>query len=259
MKATSYDDINVLLEKLLTQIQTILGKNLLGFYLYGSATAGDFNQAVSDIDLLAVIEKDLTEQEFVGLETMHKKVILIFPEWKHRIEVAYLSVNGLKNFKDQQSKIVVISAGEPLNTKDAGNDWLINWYSVQENGIAIFGPPQNTFVPRISQEEYISAVKDSANNWKEQIKSYNKKSAPGSFAYAIFTMCRLIYGYKKGKQVSKKVAGLWVSSEFSQWANLIKKATAWRNEQWNKKQENTESAFPEVIEFVNFVLDKILE
>lgn len=259
MKATSYDDINVLLETLLTQMRIILGEKLLGLYLYGSATAGDFNQAVSDIDLLAVIEKDLTEQEFIGLEVMHKKFTLTFPEWEHRIEVAYLSVKGLQNFKVQKSRIVVISPGEPLNTKDAGIDWLINWYYVQEYGIMIFGPPKNTFIPKISQEEYISAVKDSTNSWKEEIKSYNKKSAPGSLAYVIFTMCRLIYGYKKGKQVSKKEAGLWVSTEFPEWRSLIEDATTWRNEQWNEKQKNTESAFPIVVEFVNFAIDQILD
>lgn len=259
MKPTSYGDVNELLGTLLTLIQAFLGRKLLGLYLYGSATAGDFNHEASDVDVLAVIEKDLTEQEFVDLKTMHRKFILKNPEWKERIEVAYLSILGLQTFKNQQSKIVVISPGEPLNIKDAGNDWLINWYAVQENGIALFGPHQNTFIPKISKDEYIHAVKESAIYWRERIKRYDNQSTPGFLAYAVFTLCRAMYGYKKGKQASKKESALWVATEFPKWAFLIKDAAAWREAQWDKKQEKAHSALPKVVKFVNFAIDQILE
>lgn len=259
MKPTVYDDINELLETLLIQIQATLSEKLLGLYLYGSATAGDFNRAVSDVDLLAAMKNDLTKKEFVDLETMHRKFSLKHPAWKDRVEVAYLSVHGLQNFKIQRSKIVVISPGEPLNTKDAGDDWLINWYEVQEKSIVLFGPHQNTFIPKISKDEYIHALKESARYWRERIKGYDHQSTPGSLAYAVFTLCRAIYGYNKGKQVSKKEAALWVARKFPEWAPLIKMATAWRKAQWDEKQEKTKSALSKVVEFINFVTDQILK
>lgn len=173
MKPTSYPNVNKLLASLLFQMQKTLGKKLLGLYLYGSATAGDFDLDISDLDLLAVIKGDITEQEFFILENMHSDLAVKYPEWKDRIEVAHLPAEGLREFKNDQSRIVVISPGEPLNIKTAGNDWLINWYDVQENGISLFGPNQTTFmltetfylvVPSISciisqdQYEYIQLV-----------------------------------------------------------------------------------------------------
>ena len=51
---TAYADINELLEILLTSMQKILGEKLVGLYLYGSLVIGDFDPAISDIDLFAL-------------------------------------------------------------------------------------------------------------------------------------------------------------------------------------------------------------
>jgi predicted nucleotidyltransferase len=259
MQATIYDEINELLETLLVQMQAVLGKKLPGLYLYGSATAGDFERAVSDIDLLAVIETDLTAQEFIDLEKMHRVFVSKYPAWKNRIEVAYLSVNGLQSFKRETSKIAVISPGEPLNVKEAGNDWLINWYAVQENGMVLIGPNQSAFIPRISKAEFYAAVRAQARHWRERIKHYDAQSTPGSLAYAVFTMCRGMYACQKGEQTSKKQAAAWLAKEFPRWATLIDDAIAWRAAQWNEPQQKHETALPRVVEFVGFATGKILD
>ncbi|MEZ0537617.1 nucleotidyltransferase domain-containing protein [Caldicellulosiruptoraceae bacterium PP1] len=54
MFPTPYEDINHLLNSLLSRIQNIFGTKFLGFYLYGSLVWGDFDKDISDIDLLAV-------------------------------------------------------------------------------------------------------------------------------------------------------------------------------------------------------------
>lgn len=259
MKPTIYPKINKLLANLLSQIQKILGNKFVGLYLYGSATAGDFDQSVSDLDLLAVIERDITEQEFSILEKMHSDFAVKYPKWKDRIEVAYLPAEGLREFKNRRSRITIISPGEPLNIKTAGNDWLINWFDVQENGIVLFGPNQTTFIPYISKAEYMSSIKERTNSWLQRIKSYDDKSSLGSLAFTVFTMCRALYGYKIGEQTSKKQAVLWLTKEFPEWGPLIDEATGWRRAQWDDIQKKDAAALPKVIEFVNFVTGQISE
>lgn len=53
-------------------MQNILGKKLVGLYLYGSLATGDFNQNVSDIDLVAVLESEVDDRDFERLKKMHK-------------------------------------------------------------------------------------------------------------------------------------------------------------------------------------------
>jgi predicted nucleotidyltransferase len=54
-----------------SHIQRILTGNLVGLFLYGSLTTGDFDPEHSDIDLLAATALDLTSTEFEQLWEMH--------------------------------------------------------------------------------------------------------------------------------------------------------------------------------------------
>src|SRR2546426_5656938 len=110
---TPYADINELLEQLLSGIQKILGEKLAGFYLYGSLVTGDFEKESSDIDLLAATSADIDEKEGEALHKMHHDFADRHREWDGRIEVAYLAVTALQTFKIRQSKMAIISPGEP--------------------------------------------------------------------------------------------------------------------------------------------------
>src|SRR4051812_44647747 len=97
--ATPYADINSLLAELLVGMQAILGTKLVALYLYGSLVTGDFDHEVSDIDLLAATASDIDDDEFMALQTMHHDFAVRHRVWDDRIEVAYLSVAGLKTFR----------------------------------------------------------------------------------------------------------------------------------------------------------------
>src|ERR1035437_7278621 len=56
---------------LVSDIRAVLGNELVGLYLYGSAVSGDFDEDVSDIDLVAVTRPDVSAIEIAALERMH--------------------------------------------------------------------------------------------------------------------------------------------------------------------------------------------
>src|SRR5438552_2138897 len=120
---TPYADINELLDLLLAWMQSILGKKLIGLYVFGSLVTGDFDYASSDIDLVAAISADLDEKEFESLKVMHADIALNHKQWDDRIEVGYLSVENLQK-STLQGKIALISPGEPFHVKEPGNDWI---------------------------------------------------------------------------------------------------------------------------------------
>ena len=259
MNVTPYGDVNGLLNTLLTRMQSILHDKLVGLYLYGSLVTGDFDHDISDIDLLTVTSVDIDELEFEALKKMHDDLIHKYKTWKDRIEVQYVSLSGLKTFKVQTSKIVNISPGEPIHFIEAGKDWLINWYIVQENGIVLFGPNQASIITKISKDEYINAVKENTLLWSEWIKKYNTQSSRGSLAYVVFTLCRALYGYKHGEEVSKKQAAEWICEEFPQWKSLIQNAVTWRKVQWSNEQKSVGLAISKVNEFVNFSIHQVIK
>src|SRR3712207_2269106 len=128
MPITPYADIDEILHTLRSQIQQTLGEQLVGLYLYGSLVTGDFDPDISDIDLLAVTRAQIDDPEFERLDVMHTAFVAGHPVWNDRIEIAYLSQPALETFRSQSSPIAIISPGEPFHFKEAGKDWLINWW-----------------------------------------------------------------------------------------------------------------------------------
>lgn len=251
MAITPYADIDAILHSLRSQIQQILGEKLVGLYLYGSLVTGDFDHALSDIDLLAVTASEINRQDFDRLDRMHADFVVSHPLWNDRIEIAYLATAALATFREHSSTIVIISPGEPFHRKEAGKDWLINWWMVRNYGVTLVGPEPAAVIPPIAQEEFLQAVREQVQAWGSYITE-TRHSRPFQ-AYAILTLCRALYALANGKQVSKRRAALWAADHFPQWSALIHNALAWRAA-W-REQADPDATFPETVRFVQFVGD----
>ena len=249
---TPYADINQLLELLLSGIQKILGEKLIGLYLYGSLVIGDFDPNISDIDLVAALSSDIDDKEFGALQKMHDDFAKKYKEWDDRIEVCYISVAALHAVRSRTSQIANISPGEPFHRRESSIEWLTDWYVVREKGITLFGPSPKTIIEPISKDEFIRSVKANAKAWRVWINDmHNRKSQ----AYAILTLCRALYAYKNGEQVSKKQAALWAEQELPEWSKLIQNALLWR-EDWRNEQVDHAETFPEILRFVHFAISQ---
>lgn len=249
---TPYPNVNEAVALLLAQIKSILGQKLVGLYLYGSLVTGDFAPECSDIDLVAALSSDPGEKECDDLHKLHDDFARQHRQWDNRIEVAYLSVNALKTYRSQGSQIAVISPGEPFHLKEAGSDWLLNWYIVREKGRALFGPPPKALIEPISQEEVLSATREQAKAWREWIKHTHHRA---SQAYAILTMCRAFYTLKWGEIVSKKQAATWAEKQWPEWSALIQRALVWRSA-WRDEHIDHDATLPETRQFVFFAIDQ---
>jgi len=246
--------VQPLLQSLLTDIQDILGGKLAGFYLYGSLVWGDFDEEISDIDLLALLTSDINEEDLALLQSMHADFARRHKEWDDRIEVQYYSTEAIRTFRIKPGPMGVISPGEPLHIVEAGTEWLTNWYFVQDYGIALFGPSPGTFLEPISKDEFLHAVKAHALEWGEYVKG-TLHSRPYQ-GYAILTMCRALYTLQTGEQVSKMKAAQWAKTEIPEYAQLIDQALEWRKN-YREKDIVHEDTYSAAFEFVQFVISRI--
>lgn len=253
MELTNDSAINTLLADLLARLKHTLGSRLTGLYLHGSLVTGDFDAHISDIDLLAALENDLTESELERLRQMHADFVRQYPAWDDRIEVAYLSQSALRTFRTQRSRIGIISPGEPLHFVDAGIDWLMNWYMVQEKGVTLFGPPPQSFIDPIRREEFVEAIRQHVLGWNEYVQHGRHR---GFQAYTIITMCRGLYTLAHGEQVSKTQAARWAQAHMPEWAALIGKAVAWRQNHAESSLID-EAALPETKRFVAAMVERV--
>jgi hypothetical protein len=251
IQPTPYADVNILLDGLLADLQRILQERLVGLYLYGSLTAGDFDSGISDADLLAVTSSDISEAEFQALRMMHDEIARAKPEWEDRVEVVYVSAEALRNFRSAAGPIV-ISPGEPFHKREDEPllEWLENWYIIRENGATLFGPTPDTLIPPIARDEFVQWVRKYAASIGT---GFNKLQDRKNQACAILTMCRALYTCRcDGEQVSKKRAALWAQSELPEWAGLVANALAWR-EAWREEGVDHQATYGETVQFIDFV------
>lgn len=217
----------VLLDRLTRDINGALGEKLAGLYLYGSLVTGGYDDGVSDVDLLALTTEDLDGRMLKRLRAMHAQIDDDAPRWRNRIEVAYLSIPGMREFKARSNAMIIISPGEPIHRIRAGQDWLVNWYLVRTGGVALTGPSPDGFIPPISHEEFIEGVAAYA---REVAARSDKIRDRKSQSYAILTMCRAVHTLDTGKHHSKHVSARWAQDRFPQWSELIALALERRRE-----------------------------
>ncbi|HEX2738854.1 MAG TPA: aminoglycoside adenylyltransferase domain-containing protein [Rubrobacter sp.] len=252
MQITPDHEIRALVGRLTDEIRRSLNGSLVGLYVYGSLVTGDFEKESSDIDLLAVVSSDIEGETFERLDRMHARFVEDHPAWEDRIEVAYVSARALWKFKTETNNIAVVSPGEPFHLKAAGRDWLMNWHTVREMGVTLYGPPPQTLIPEISRAEFVESAREHARSWEEWV---HEMRTPGSQAYAVLTMCRALYTRTHGEQVSKKKAALWAKAQLPQWAPLIERSWSQRSDV--RDEETDEEEFYETVRFVHDVACRV--
>lgn len=244
-------EIRALLDQLQSRIHAILGEKLVGLYLVGSLVVGDFEPAVSDIDLIALTTTELSPPEAAALEAMHAGVAAQYPRWDDRIEVIYVARDNI-NLRKPAHPIAVISPGEPFHVFEArGSDWLINWYVLYENGVALYGDDPRMVVTPVALDELLPSL-------KRQLAEFEQWVTPdlhrGGQAYAILTMCRALYTFRQRGFVSKPQAAGWAAVELPDWSSLILRALEWRLVPRDDVRYPPEATYPETLRFVRTVV-----
>jgi predicted nucleotidyltransferase len=227
-QSTSEPAVDSLLVSIREAIAAVTGSSLVGLYLFGSLATGDFDAGVSDIDLLAVLTGGPSGRLVPDLRSMHADLAHANPAWEDRIEVVYISAQGLADCRTCTTTIAVISSGEPFRVVQAGPDWILNWYPARADGVRVLGPPIDSLIPPIPSAEYIDQVRRSLAGFSKRIPD---DASPGWQAYAILTMCRGLCAIRTGERLSKRAAAAWARRELPHRADLIGRALGWRRRQ----------------------------
>ena len=255
MSKTIYPEVNSLLDHLLATLQRILGSKLVSLYLGGSLVIGDFDIKRSDIDLVAVVSSEIDDKEFDDLKSMHHTLVNESPEWDDRIEVCYITAEALGKVKSSSSQIVNISPGEPIHRKVSSIEWIMNWYLTREKAITLYGPKPTQIIELLTKDDFIQSVISHVNSWDKWVSEIPKNTYAQS--YVRLSLCRALYSYKNGDQVSKIQAAKWVLKELPKWSKVVNEALLWH--EGPKHSPPDEAAFIDTKAFVDYIRKLILK
>src|SRR5688572_4941641 len=189
------EDVASILEALLGGLREALGENLAGVYLRGSLALGDFIPATSDVDVLTVTERPITDGEFDRLVALHARLDALPSPYARRMEMAHLDRAALRRF-EPGLRHATLGQGEVLAWSEHRDNWILERWTVRERGVVLLGPDPATLIDAITPAELHAAVgarlRDWAD-WADQLDDPDWLLPRAHKAYVVETMCRALY------------------------------------------------------------------
>lgn len=224
--------IDETLAELLAGSRTLLGDNFFGMYLFGSLASGDFHPETSDIDFVVVTKAEVGAQARDGLGALNQRVQAMASPWAAKLEGSFLPLHVFKDFNPACTAFPTIGMGGRYGLDHKGIEHAIQRFMLREHGIALAGPEPRTFIGPVGAEE----LKQETRNllwgwWQARLEDPVRMRRRGYQAYAVLTMCRMLYTLETGGVVSKPAAARWAREKLADgnWRGLIDRALDWRD------------------------------
>jgi len=248
---TPYPDVNLVLDKLLDGARTVLGERFVGLYLYGSLSSGDFNPHTSDVDFLIVTDGEVPDELVPDLKQMHMSLLSSGLKWAAKLEGSYIPLTALPRYVPNDLERPHLNEGK-FYMAQHGSDWVIQRHILRQGGLVVAGPPIREMIDPVSPEDIRRAVQNVVREWWAPMLDAPSFLERADYqAYAVLTMCRVLYTMAHGDIASKPVSARWAQVEFVEQAQLIQQALDWDH-------SKDFSRFDEVFDFLRFAVGRCL-
>lgn len=230
---TNYADLNAILAELVSGARDVLGENFCGAYLQGSFAVGDADE-YSDVDFLVVIHREITSDEAIGLEALHKRLSALKSSWAQHLEGSYVPKERLRRVDSAREPWFYLDNGATEFQWDNHDNTAVVRWSLREHGVVLAGPDPKAIVEPISEDDLRADVLTAVNDWQEWLSNLSRWSARLQ-PLVVLSYCRILHTLETGTVSSKREAGEWASRSLEpQWRDLIRRALADRADPWTK-------------------------
>lgn len=208
--------VSELVTRFQDQLSAILGRNLVGTYLFGSVAFPDYDTHSGDIDFYAVVRKRLTKTEMDQLDSMHRSISEEF-EYGSRLEGFYILIAQAR--KSQGPKGLIYASHRRIHRGGVDDAWSLHREHFHSSAyIRLHGPSPSTIFrtadwPSIREDLFRQLV-------------YARRIIQSDPWWAVLNLCRLVYTFEKGKiVVSKLGAAKWALTKLPRkWHQVIRAA-----------------------------------
>jgi predicted nucleotidyltransferase len=241
---TRYPDLDELLEDFTASVRSVLGENFVALYLQGSFAVGDADEH-SDVDWIAVTERELTDDEVAELQAMHQRLYGRETFWAQHLEGSYIPKALLRRVDPARTPLWYLDNGATeLVRDDHCNTAVVRW-SLRERGVTLAGPDPKELVDPVSADDLRAYAQVALQEWADWAKSLPSMSRRAQNLLVVST-CRILQTVETGMVTSKREAGEWgLDALPSEWSGLIREALDDRPDPWTKVHQ---TASPEAVE-----------
>jgi hypothetical protein len=223
---TPYPDVNTVLDRLLADVQAILGDHLVGMALYGSLSSGDFDPQRSDIDFVVITAGKLPDETITALEAMHMKLVTSGLKWSTKLEGSYMPLADLRRHDPTAGPYPQVNEFK-FYVGFHGSEWILQRHTVRESGVVVAGPDLRPWIDPVSADDLRQAVMDILQSrWFLVLQD---PAILRDSSFTILTLCRALYTLEYGSLASKPVCARWALENLGErWAGPIERALNWQ-------------------------------
>lgn len=233
------DELRSLLSRLSDGATAIFGERFVGLYLVGSFALGAGDEH-SDVDFIAAVTDDPTDEDVRALEVLHTRLFTLPPAWAQHLEGSYIPVDALRAKAAEPRRFVFFDNGATTAFRDEHDDTHVLRWVLREHGIAVLGSDPRTLVDLVTAEqlrEECSPMLDSYAAWAPETSPVGRMSR-WKQPYLVVTVCRILFTRSEGTVPSKPAALAWGRGHLpARFGPLFEQASADRPDPWRRIHE----------------------
>jgi predicted nucleotidyltransferase len=238
MDPTPYNELNEVLDELVSRLVDTLGNKLIGVYLQGSFALGDFDEH-SDADFIVVLDDELASHEVESLQKMHSEVYHLGPEWAKHLEGSYFPRCVLQDIERRNKDLWYLDNGaSSIVRSDHCNTLLVRWI-VRQSGVILTGPSPKELIEPIPTEMLRQEMYDVLMTWGKQIledpSPWSNRFYQG---FIVLNYARMLHDLHRGYPGTKREGAEWAKRNLEPaWSALIDRAWGGRPDPASKVKE----------------------
>ncbi len=214
-------DVADLMQSFASGLRRVLGDRLVGVYLGGSISLGDYCATSSDLDFLVVTAGHLTPDELDALAIFHQEFLEAHPA-ASRLEGDYAPRECII---PEGTTVPVPRCRRGVFERHVDEVMLSadNIYNMRENGIAFAGPPPAEVLPPVTPDQVRDAVRAMLAEPPKPARG------PEQQADELLDLLRSLYALEAGRPATKAQGAEWARRRLDpRWHPVIEAALAVR-------------------------------
>jgi hypothetical protein len=228
-----FAELEEVLADLLRSVRSILGEDLVGFYVTGSFAlgAGDMQ---SDCDFVAVIREQVTPEQERGLRALHDELPTREGHWTKHLEGSYAPRADLETLAALGRDWLYIDHGHREMQWDPHGNRVEHRWLLRERALPLYGPEPRTFVAAVPADALRGQMRKEIATYIPDLLDWTTFDTAWTQRYAVTSLCRMLYTVEHGEIVSKPAALEWAKRALAPgWSPLIQQVIDDRPLPWN--------------------------
>ncbi len=241
-------ELQEFLDKITRDFPSVIGEPLIGVYLYGSLSYGDFEPHRSDVDVLVVLKRELSDAEYKRLGAWCASAAS--SPWFKRTEMDLVVLDTLVTSNFGRFPTTHLSGGELKRAHDADAGNPNNWINMYDCGVTLVGPEPKEFVPEVGEGKRMEGFRRTFDNLRSNAAEWEKRDLWNQ-VYIVTVLALVAYNIRTKTMTSKKAALRAAGEHMPEFAPAFALALVHIDDYKHDRSPVLEAAIPKLIAHVD--------